>query len=338
MTSSTSSHSESPQNEKPGGVRGSSTRPVSFFIPAYNCAETVRESVLSIVEGNLEAGDEIVIVDDCSSDETPSVLQQLQNEYSFLRVYTHERNRGGGAARNTAIVHARHEWLFCLDSDNVLVHGSLRPLRRLLENSGVEIAAFEEVRYFTTDMTQPTHSWYYKPVVWSLREYLSTNRCPGASGNYLFTRESWQRAGGYPEYAGALDTWGFGLRQAATASRCVILPHSYYNHRYSHESYWVREAKQGQVEVKALQLLLPFLHLLHDVDADYIMSRRGRYWWYPRLGERPLRTKKAVVERGDAEDTSVAERAVAQAQLRQLPQRILRKISRVSRRVWRRFH
>ena len=55
-----------------------SREPVSFIIPAYNCAGTIRQAVESILDGNYEAGDEIILVDDCSTDSTPRVLKEIQ--------------------------------------------------------------------------------------------------------------------------------------------------------------------------------------------------------------------------------------------------------------------
>ena len=43
---------------------------ISFFIPAYNCAKTVTESVISILETNFQEGDELIVVNDCATDNT----------------------------------------------------------------------------------------------------------------------------------------------------------------------------------------------------------------------------------------------------------------------------
>lgn len=42
---------------------------ISFFIPAYNCEKTLEESVQSIIEGNFSEGDELVLVNDGSTEE-----------------------------------------------------------------------------------------------------------------------------------------------------------------------------------------------------------------------------------------------------------------------------
>ena len=269
---------------------------ISFFIPAFNCAATVGESVESIMEGNFSEGDELVIVDDCSTDATPAVLDELQARYPALKVFRHLRNKGGAAARNTAIENARHQILFCLDSDNVLAPGSIPKLKDFLITSGADVASFQELHYFNGSIENVTQTWTFKSGTTRLADYLSHHKVPGSSGNYMFTKESWTRAGGYPEFAGALDAWGFGFRQVATGSKMKVMPGSHYHHRHGHESYWCRDASEGKFPVAALQILLPFLHLLVDEDADYVMSREGRKQWYGNLEIRPLRLKKEVAE------------------------------------------
>lgn len=281
------------QISSPGeGVWWAQVQPlhVSFIMPAFNCESTIAESVESILVGNIEEGDELLIVDDGSTDRTPIVLQELSSRSSAIKVLSHPRNKGGGAARNTAVEHARHPLIFCLDSDNLLVPGSVRSLLDFFVCSGADAAAFGEIRYFRSSPQQITDKWVLRTVP-GLADYLSDFKIPGSSGNYLFTKESWVRADGYPEFAGAMDTWGFGLRQAATGSKIAVQPGSFYLHRSGYESYWVRQARQGNTDLLALQVMMPFLHLIDDCDADYVMSRKGRNSWLGNLPRRPLRLK-----------------------------------------------
>ncbi|MDB5297609.1 MAG: hypothetical protein JWO31_3592 [Phycisphaerales bacterium] len=272
--------------------------PVTFIIPAYNCQSTVAAAVESIVGGgNLTADDEIVVVNDASSDGTADVLAGLAVRFAAVRVLTHARNKGGGAARNTAVEAARHPLIFCLDADNLLSPNSVGPLRRFLYRSGEDVAAFESIRFFDADDGRETHEWVYSRERWNLASYLAETKVPGASGNYLFTRESWARAGGYPEFAGALDTWGFGLRQVATGSRIVVLRGSHYRHRQGHDSYWVRHGRANVPSLSALQVLIPFLHMIRDSDVGYLMGR-GRNNWFERVAVRPLRVKREYVDGG----------------------------------------
>lgn len=268
---------------------------ISYFMPAFNCAGTVRESVLSILEANFEPGDELVVVDDGSHDETMKVLSEFER-VSGVRVLRHPTNRGGAAARNTAVRSAVHPLLFCLDSDNVLVPGSVRPLAEFLVAYGADVAAFQELWYFKTRPGEVTHKWTFPPGEVTLADCLSKTQVPGASGNYLFTRASWERAGGYPEAESALDTWGFGFRQLATGSRMVVLEGTHYHHRYGHESYWVRESRKTNLSLVATEIVRPYVHLLLDEDAAYVLSRRGRKRWQHEIDSRPIRLRAPGAE------------------------------------------
>lgn len=264
---------------------------ISFIIPAYNCAGTVSETVSSIMAGNFSEDDEIVIVDDGSSDETPAVLRELESHFSRIRVVSHIRNKGGGAARNTAAEHARNDLLFCLDSDNVLVPESVPKLKKFMLQRKADVASFQALHYFKETVDTITHRWVFKSGEISLADSLAGGISPVSSGNYLFTRQSWLRAGGYPEHAGALDAWGFGFRQIATGSRMAVMPDSFYFHRYGHDSYWCREFREHNPSLVALQLIVPFIDLFDEKDVDFITGRKGRKTWFSNLKNRPLRVK-----------------------------------------------
>lgn len=286
---------------------------ISFILPAYNCVTTVEESVESIMEGNFIDGDELVIVNDCSSDNTENVLIDLQMKYPIIKIIKNSKNRGGAATRNVAIENTLNQIIFCLDSDNVLVPGSIQMLKNFLENSGADAASFQELHYFHNDKNDITRRWIFKGGITTLSDYLSGAIVPGSSGNYMFTKESWTRAGGYPEFSGALDAWGFGFRQVATGSKMIVMPKSYYYHRYGHESYWVRESQKGNMSLIASQILIPFLNLIDEKDVYYITSRRGRCSWFNNLEKRPIRVKSGVL--GSAGITTKKKPTVFQAML-----------------------
>ncbi len=55
---------------------------ISYIIPAYNCETTLEEAVESIFDGNFVNGDEVVIVDDCSSDKTVEIAEKLSEKHT----------------------------------------------------------------------------------------------------------------------------------------------------------------------------------------------------------------------------------------------------------------
>ncbi|HWD90007.1 MAG TPA: glycosyltransferase family 2 protein [Mucilaginibacter sp.] len=274
---------------------------ISFFIPAYNCASTIEESVDSIMTSNFGPGDELIITNDCSTDTTGDILAAIQKKYPGIKIITHSRNKGGGAARNTCIENSRNEFFFCLDSDNALEKNSIAPLKQYLLDNQADVAVFQHLYYFSSGIDKIDNIWSLPSGIFTSQDCLSRIFSPGASGNYLFTKESWQAAGGYPEYAGALDTWGFGLRQLMTGSKMIVLADSYYYHRLLKDSYYLRDAwaRRKSVSLRALQLIIPFFDEIEDESIDYIFSKRGRYSWFENLEKHPIKVspgpKKTVV-------------------------------------------
>jgi glycosyltransferase involved in cell wall biosynthesis len=87
---------------------------LSVVIPAYNEASTIEQLVARVRAVPLEK--EIIVIDDCSADGTGEKLAQIAEQYD-LRVLSHERNQGKGAALRTGFAHARGEIVIVQDAD-----------------------------------------------------------------------------------------------------------------------------------------------------------------------------------------------------------------------------
>lgn len=264
-------------------------RHISFIMPAYNCAWSIEESVKSIMDGNFQDGDELVITDDGSTDSTSVILASLKSRYASVKVLTHKENLGPSAARNTAIVAAKNSLLFNLDSDDILVQGSIPKLKAYLISTDADVAVFEESRFFRNGTGKVTHSRMFRLVPVTLADCMAGPITPAGSGNCMFTKESWVKAGGYPEFARTYEAWGFGFRQLATGAKMVVMPNSFYLHRYGHASNWNRERRRGNTSLKVLRIIEPFLRLFHEEDVAYIMEHKKQ--WLSNLRKHPIRVK-----------------------------------------------
>ncbi len=196
------------------------THNISFIVPAFNCADTIKDSIESIYKGNFVEGDEVVIINDASTDNTLEISLELQKKYPAITVITHNINKGSAAAgRNTGIDVSKNNLIFCLDSDNILNENSIPTLKKSLLENNADVAAFGRLDYFIKDKNKTTHAWIFKKGIIELQDALTGDYWPGPSGNYLFTKESWKRAGRYDEsIGGAYDSWAFGIKQLATGS------------------------------------------------------------------------------------------------------------------------
>lgn len=267
---------------------------ISFIVPAYNCAKFLPDAVNSIFDGNFVKGDEIVIVDDASTDNTLQVAANLQVKYPQINIFRHHYNKGSAAAgRNTGIDNSINNLIFCLDADNVLCPNSIPKLKKYMLDKKADAAAFGELHYFEKNTLNITNKWLYKQDIYIYDAINNTSVTPCASGNYLFTKLSWQKAGRYLEIPStiAYDSLAFGLYQLFTGSKMVTLPHTFYYHRYGYDSTFIRESKKVNSSLIILQILLPFIDLFNEKDVNYMLCKDNRYSWYNNLKNHPIRLK-----------------------------------------------
>ena len=268
---------------------------VSFIIPAYNSQNYIEKAVVSIFNGNFEEGDELIIVDDASTDYTSKRIKDIQNKFSNIKYIRHQFNKGSAAAsRNTAIDASSNNLIFALDADNILEANSIPVLKKYMSNLKADVAAFEGKFFFTECIQNITERWYYKKPIIDLSYALSTRYWPGPSGNYMFTKESWIKAGRYNEnVGGAIDSWAFGIKQLATGSKMVILPDTYYYHKHGYESTYVRNENADNLNIKGLNIITEIFDLIDPLDIEYIFSEWGRKRWLTNLEKRPIKVKQS---------------------------------------------
>ena len=90
---------------------------VTIGITAYNAADTVERAVAS-ARAQTWRPTEIVVVDDCSSDETPAVLTRLAAGHTDVKVFREAANGGVAAARNRIVQQAQGEFIAFFDDDD----------------------------------------------------------------------------------------------------------------------------------------------------------------------------------------------------------------------------
>ena len=91
---------------------------VSVIMPSYNASLYLEEAVKSVVNQSYK-NLELLIVDDCSTDDSRRVIDKLVKEYSMIIPIFLENNSGAAIARNTGIENARGRYIAFLDADDV---------------------------------------------------------------------------------------------------------------------------------------------------------------------------------------------------------------------------
>jgi glycosyltransferase involved in cell wall biosynthesis len=133
---------------------------ISVIIPSYNMGRFLSESVASVLDQHYERL-EILIVDDGSTDDTPSRVERLPVPVRYIR----QENRGPAAARNHGLDAARHELIAFLDADDLWPPGKLDDqLARLLEDPNRDFV-IGHLRFFALrpGAAEDSHDYEFHP-------------------------------------------------------------------------------------------------------------------------------------------------------------------------------
>lgn len=91
---------------------------VSIVTPTWNCGRFIAETIESVLAQTYQNW-EMLIVDDCSTDNTKEIVEQYQKKDSRIKYHCLKHNSGAAVARNTALRMTKGRWIAFLDSDDL---------------------------------------------------------------------------------------------------------------------------------------------------------------------------------------------------------------------------
>lgn len=91
---------------------------VSIITPTFNSARYISETITSVQNQTYQDW-EMLIVDDCSTDETTTIVAAFATRDNRIKQYALERNSGAGVARNYALEQASGRYIAFLDADDL---------------------------------------------------------------------------------------------------------------------------------------------------------------------------------------------------------------------------
>ena len=119
---------------------------VSIIMPSYNTASFIKETIQSVLNQTYSKW-ELIIVDDCSTDNTDEVLEYIKD--SRIRYFKNDKNLGAAVSRNKALREARGQWIAYLDSDDLWMPEKLEKQICFMESNGY---AFSYTNYEEIDV------------------------------------------------------------------------------------------------------------------------------------------------------------------------------------------
>ena len=118
---------------------------VSVVLPSFNRARLLPITIPTYFQEDVS---EVILVDDCSSDNTAEVVKELQTRFPTLRYFRNEVNSKQPYTQNGAISKVQSEYIYFGDDDSVLYPGSIRNLLNVMREKNADIVGGRALALF----------------------------------------------------------------------------------------------------------------------------------------------------------------------------------------------
>jgi hypothetical protein len=198
--------------------------PVSVVIPAYNRARTL-DRVLESIKKQSVAPDEVIVVDDGSTDSTMEVLMNWKALGVLPLKVVQQSNRGASAARNAGIRTATGDVIAFIDSDDEYAAHAIMTLKGLFQKHPEAIVAFGDAEVLENGRTK-TDSFLRRRLTMEDQHYDSTRLVDPAGmllfgafqGAFACRKDALLAVGGYDESLARVNDRDLYLRLAMSVS------------------------------------------------------------------------------------------------------------------------
>lgn len=199
---------------------------VSVIVPCYNHAPFIVEAVESVLrQGHSDL--EVIIVDDCSTDNSWEVIQRLTLTDPRVKAIRHSRNQGLPSSRNDGLSIAAGEYIAFCDSDDVWEPNKLETQLASLSANPQYDVVYCDTRIIDQDgvPTGKKFSDVYPPATntsgWMFDQLVHRNFINVQSA--LMRRRCLESTGSFDEDLGALEDWWYWV-QLSRSHQFLYLP------------------------------------------------------------------------------------------------------------------
>jgi glycosyltransferase involved in cell wall biosynthesis len=173
---------------------------ISVIIPNYNKKEYIQQCINSVIAQTYRPI-EVIVIDDCSSDGSIVILEDMERRIPELRVIRQEKNCGVSTARNTGISVASGKYVTFLDSDDYYYNPNKLNNEMTLIKQGAKLAYSKIIR---VDNNGKELEKQYLDDSYYLEGNIVADTMIGKNMNsiprdYIITKDLAVESGGYPE-------------------------------------------------------------------------------------------------------------------------------------------
>lgn len=237
---------------------------VSVVIPTYCRAHLIGQAIQSVLNQTYQDL-EIIVVDDCSSDNTEEIVRSIKDDR--IRYLRHEKNKGAPAARNTGIKAAKGIYIAFQDSDDEWLPQKLEKQMKIFENASPKVGVA-----YTGFLRIENDKKEYIPYSWVTQKEGDIHR-ELLKGNFVTTpsivarKECFNKAGMFDECLLRLQDWELVIRLSKYYDfKCIDEP--LLISKYISDSITTNK----EARIKALKLILS-KHLNDFAEDKKLLSK-----------------------------------------------------------------
>lgn len=145
---------------------------INIIMPAYNADLYIEEAIQSVLHQTYKDW-KLLVIDDCSSDQTPEIINSYTNIDSRIQYIRNECNLGVAASRNKGVAMASGEWIAFLDSDDCWRTDKLQKQINYAHNFDADFTFTGSC--FMNEKSQPLNHFLSVPNHISYKELLKQN-------------------------------------------------------------------------------------------------------------------------------------------------------------------
>ena len=166
---------------------------ISIIIAVYNGSEFVEKTIHSAIEQNIDK--EIIIVDDCSTDDSYEIIDSISKKNDFIHVFRNDTNLGFCKSVNKAAKNASGEYILILGQDDLLEPDHCRKMiEKFDDNVSIVFCDYDLIDEDDQVFDSKPHC-LNRDV--SIKDFYKDNAIP--SVGLVLRRDEFVSAGGYPE-------------------------------------------------------------------------------------------------------------------------------------------
>lgn len=231
---------------------------VSIVLPCYNGAKMIGEAIESVIAQTYQDW-ELIIVNDCSTDNTLEVAQTYAARDKRIRVFSNEKNSKLPATLNHGFREAKGEYWTWTSDDNLLLPTMLEELSNYLDEH-------PEVGFVTSDFANidvDGNIISYDVLLDNIQDRMPLNNCGGAS--FMYRSSIAKKIGEYREDLFLVEDYEYWLR-LCFYTKLAHYPKVLYHYRVHEKS--LTATRKSQIAERLIQLRLEYLEKVENLFKD----------------------------------------------------------------------